>query len=63
MGDQRESAKCQHFVADKESQHIAGNGDPITRIGLTALQVMGVPIERWGTGSLETTKTISQVLV
>ncbi|MBT5240302.1 MAG: DUF1552 domain-containing protein [Rhodospirillaceae bacterium] len=47
----------------KTGMHIAGNGDPITRIGLTALQVMGVPIERWGTGSLETTKTISQVLV
>lgn len=47
----------------KTGMHIAGNGDPITRIGLTALQVMGIPVERWGTGSLETTKTISQVLV
>jgi len=47
----------------KSGLHIAGNGDPITRIGLTALQVMGIPIERWGTGSLETTKTISEVLV
>ena len=47
----------------KTGMHISGNGDPITRIGLTALQVMGIPVERWGTGSLETTKTISEVLV
>ncbi len=47
----------------KTGMHITGNGDPITRIGLTALQVMGIPIERWGTRSLETTKSISEVLV
>lgn len=47
----------------KTGLHITGNGDPITRIGLTAMQVMGIPVERWGTRSLETTKTISEVLV
>ncbi|MFL2771928.1 MAG: DUF1552 domain-containing protein [Rhodospirillaceae bacterium] len=47
----------------KNGLHIAGNGDPVSRIGLTALQAMSIPVERWGTGSLETDKTISQVLV
>jgi len=47
----------------KTGMHITGSGDPITRIGLTAMQVMGIPVERWGKGSLETTKTISEILV
>lgn len=42
--------------------HIAGNGDPISRIGLTTMQALGLNIERWGTGSMETTKTISEIL-
>jgi hypothetical protein len=41
--------------------HIAGNGDPISRIGLTAQQMMGLPIERWGTGTMETTRTITDL--
>ena len=47
----------------KTGNHIVGNGDPISRIGLTTLQVMGINVDRWGTGSLETTKTISDILV
>lgn len=47
----------------KPGHHIIGNGAPISRIGLTALQVMGIPVERWGTGSLETSKPISEILV
>jgi hypothetical protein len=47
----------------KTGMHIAGNGDPITRIGLTAMQAMGIPVGSWGTGSLETTRIISDVLV
>ncbi len=43
--------------------HIVGNGDPISRIGLTTMQAMGINIERWGTGSLETSRTIPEVLV
>ena len=46
----------------KTGVHVAGNGDPLSRIGLTAMQVMGLPIEKWGTGSLETSKTITEVL-
>ncbi len=47
----------------KTGMHIVGNGDPISRIGLTVMQAMGIPVERWGTGSMETTKTITEVLV
>jgi hypothetical protein len=43
--------------------HIDGNGDPITRAGLTVQQIMGVPVDRWGTGSMQTSKTISELLV
>ena len=47
----------------KTGMHIAGNGDPISRIGLTVMQAMGIPIGSWGTGSMETNKIISEVLV
>lgn len=46
----------------KSGIHVAGNGDPITRVGLTALRTMDVPVESWGTGSLQTSKPISEIL-
>ncbi len=47
----------------KTGLHIDGKGDPITRTGLTALQAVGVPIAKWGTLSLETSRPITDVLV
>jgi len=47
----------------KTGLHIVGNGDPISRVGLTVMQVMGLTIEKWGTGSLQTSKPISEILV
>lgn len=47
----------------KTGKHIVGHGDPISRVGLTAMQIMGLPIEKWGSGSLQTSKTISEILV
>jgi hypothetical protein len=47
----------------KTGMHIVGNGDPITRVGLTTLQAMGVSVNTWGTKSLQTSKTISEILV
>jgi hypothetical protein len=47
----------------KTGRHIVGHGDPISRVGLTAMQVMGLPIEKWGTGSLQTSKTVADILV
>lgn len=42
--------------------HLAGNGDSIARIGLTMQQAMGVNVERWGTMSMETDRTITELL-
>lgn len=42
--------------------HLAGNGDAITRLGLTVQQAMGVPVERWGQMSMETNRTITELI-
>lgn len=42
--------------------HMAGNADPISRIGLTVQQAMGVQVARWGTRSMETDRTITDLL-
>ena len=47
----------------KTGNHIQGKGDPTSRIGLTAMQIMGINVNKWGTGSMETDKTISEILV
>jgi hypothetical protein len=46
----------------KPGQHIQAKGDPATRVGLTVQQVMGVPVSSWGTESLETSKTFTELL-
>ena len=46
----------------KTGLHVAGEGTPVTRLGLTMQQVMGVAVDRWGKGSLETNKALSEVL-
>jgi len=42
--------------------HVRGNGEPISRIGLTMQQVMGVQVNEWGTGSLQTSQPIGEIL-
>ncbi|MDG2305639.1 MAG: DUF1552 domain-containing protein [Candidatus Binatia bacterium] len=42
--------------------HVRGNGEPVTRIGLTVQQVMGLPIEEWGTRSMQVNQPISEIL-
>jgi hypothetical protein len=46
----------------KTGYHVVGNGDPISRVGLTAMRAMGVPIQTWGAKSLQTSKPVSEVL-
>ncbi|MBM3514092.1 MAG: DUF1552 domain-containing protein [Alphaproteobacteria bacterium] len=41
---------------------IAGNAGPISRVGLTAMRVMGVPIAEWGVKSLRTDQPITEVM-
>lgn len=42
--------------------HSAGRGDAITRIGLSVQQAMGLQVERWGTRSMETSRTITELV-
>ena len=46
----------------KTGMHVVGGGDPITRVGLTVMQAMGLSMEKWGTQSLQTSKPIREVL-
>ena len=43
--------------------HVRGNTDPVTRVGLTVQQAMGLPIDAWGTNSLRTSLPVSEILV
>jgi hypothetical protein len=46
----------------KTGIHVAAKGDPSTRIGLTCQQALGVPVNSWGTDSMQTSKTITEVM-
>ena len=46
----------------KQGQHISGNGDPSSRVGLTIQQVMGMPVTEWGDGAMKTGKPIAEVM-
>lgn len=46
----------------KTGQHIAGYGDPISRIGLTLQQAMGLPTGQWGTLAMNTDRTIEALI-
>jgi hypothetical protein len=41
--------------------HIAGNGSPITRAGLTMQQLMGVSADVWGIDNLRTNMPIAEL--
>jgi hypothetical protein len=42
--------------------HMAGRADPASRIGLTLQQAMGLQVEKWGVQSMETNRTITDLL-
>jgi hypothetical protein len=46
----------------KSGYHLNGGGDAVTRVGLTMQQIMGVPVESWGTKSMEATKPVGEIL-
>ena len=43
--------------------HVAGNSDPVSSVALTAMQVMGVAKDSFGTGAMQTKKTIGEIIV
>ena len=47
----------------KTGMHIKADGEPVTRGGLTVQQALGVPVDSWGTMSLNTSKPISELMV
>jgi hypothetical protein len=46
----------------KTGVHVAAQGEPTSRLGLTMQQVMGVPVSSWGTDSMQTSKTITEIV-
>jgi hypothetical protein len=46
----------------KSGQHIAGKGDPSSRVGLTIQQALGMPVGTWGKGAMQTSKPIGEVV-
>ena len=47
----------------KTGLHIDGGGSPGTRLGFTAMRLMGLDVPSWGTQSNGTSKEISEILV
>lgn len=43
--------------------HVKGKSDPISSVALTAMQVMGVSVDSFGAGSMETRTGVSEVVV
>ena len=46
----------------KTGIHFEAKGDPVSRLGLTMQQAYGVPVDTWGTESMQTSKTITEVI-
>ncbi len=46
----------------KTGIHVHAPGDAVTRVGLTVMQAMGVPIGSWGVESNTTSKTITEIM-
>jgi hypothetical protein len=47
----------------KTGLHIDCGGSPATRVGLTAMRVMGLGVKEWGTKSNNTSQIVSEILV
>lgn len=46
----------------KSGLYVDGAETPISRVGLTLQQIMGVSVDRWGAKSLDTNKTIGEIV-
>jgi hypothetical protein len=45
----------------KTGYHVNSPGDSTCRVGLTVMQALGIPLSSWGTDSMETSKTITEI--
>jgi hypothetical protein len=46
----------------KSGQHIHAVGEPVTRVSLTAQQLVGAPVGEFGSGSMRTARPIAEVI-
>ena len=46
----------------KTGYHIAGGGAPVSRVGLTLQKAMGLSVDGWGKGSMETKSAYTELL-
>ena len=46
----------------KTGYHIAGDGSPVSRVGLTVQKAMGLSVDSWGKGSMETKSAYTELL-
>lgn len=46
----------------KAGQHVVGKGDSVTRLSLTAQQLVGLPVGEFGEGAMKTSRPISDVM-
>lgn len=46
----------------KTGIYVDGEGTPVSRVGLTLQQIMGVSVDRWGSKSMETSKSIGEIV-
>ena len=46
----------------KTGIHVAGRGDAVSRIGLTVQQALGMSVDHWGTGAMQTAKPVSEIV-
>lgn len=47
----------------KTGIYVDGAGTPVSRVGLTLQQAMGVSVDKWGAKSMETSKAIGEIVV
>ena len=46
----------------KAGQHIHSTGESVTRVSLTAMQLMGAPVGEFGSGTMKTARPITEVI-
>jgi hypothetical protein len=46
----------------KAGQHIATRGESVTRVSLTAMQLVGAPVGEFGSGTMKTARPITEVM-
>lgn len=46
----------------KAGQHIHTTGDSVTRVSLTAMQLVGAPVGEFGTGTMKTSRAVTEVI-